>query len=424
MPRKSCPVCAATGTEPFLHRPGVPVHQNVLFDSPGAARAITRGDLEMRACGACGFVFNGRFDPALVDYGPAYENSQNHSPAFNAHLDQLADHIVVERGVRTGRVVEVGCGKGTFLHKLLAHPRNACDAVGFDPAYTGPAEALAGRARFVTDFYGPETAVPADAVACRHVIEHIPDPLALLRTVRAGVGASGATRVFFETPCAEWILRNRVPWDFFYEHCSLFTARSLALALDRAGFAVTGVRHIFGGQYLWAEGEAQQNAAPSPALKNEGHKATDAPRGPGADDSALGPALRPFSGAGESASLARAFAAEERERRAAWDALLAEMCPRGPVFAWGAGAKGVTFCNLADPDRSHLAGVVDVNPAKQGKYLPGTGHPIVPPAAALGAAAVLVFNPNYVTEVRATVERLGSRAEVIDPMQEAVPCGS
>ncbi len=425
MPRNTCPVCDSPDTESFLRRQGVPVHQNQLFDTPAAARAIARGDLEMRACGACGFVFNAVFDPARVDYGPAYENSQDCSPAFNTHLDQLADHIVTERGVRTGRIVEVGCGKGGFLRKLLAHPRNTCDAVGFDPAYLGPAEILGGRARFVTDFYGPGTAVPADAVTCRHVIEHIPKPLDLLRTVRAGVGASGGTRVFFETPCAEWILRNRVPWDFFYEHCSLFTAGSLSLALERAGFVVTSVRHIFGGQYLWAEGETKNLSPQPPPLRREGEQGAESPGASAARQSSAPP---PFLGEGVggrgSSRLARAFAAEERERLAAWDAILAETCARGLVFAWGAGAKGVTFCNLADPHRERLAGVVDVNPAKQGKYLPGTGHPIVSPAAVRDAAAVLVFNPNYITEVRAMIERLGARAEVIDPMQEAAPCGS
>ena len=423
MPPKNCPVCDSMNTERFLVRRGVPVHQNMLFDTPEAARAIARGDLEMRVCGACEFVFNAAFDPALVDYGPAYENSQDCSPAFNAHLDELADHIVTGRGIRTGRIVEIGCGKGMFLRKLLAHPECACDAIGFDPAYIGPAELMGGRARFVTDFYNPATAVPADTVTCRHVIEHIPEPLDLLRTVRAGVGASGGTRVFFETPCAEWILRNRVPWDFFYEHCSLFTAGSLALAMERAGFAVTGVRHIFGGQYLWAEGEAKNLSPQPPPLRREGENAIE-------NQVAYMARVRfappPFlgEGVGGRGSAARAFATEERERRAHWDAILTETCPRGPVFAWGAGAKGVTFCNLADPNRTRLAGVIDVNPAKQNKFLPGTGHPIVPPNAVRDAAAVLVFNPNYLAEVRAMIEQLGSRAEVIDPMQEAAPCSS
>src|SRR5262249_12083628 len=92
---------------------------------------------------------------------------------------------------------------------------------------------------------------------------------------------------------------------------------------------------------------------------------------------------------------------------------------RGPVMAWGAGAKGATFCNLADPAARLLAGVVDVNPAKQGKYLPGTAHPILSPEAAVsaGLTAALVLNPNYVAEVADRIARLGSAAAVIDLMR-------
>lgn len=354
MPRNNCPVCDSANTEAFLHRRGVPVHQNMLFDSAHAAQSIARGDLEMRACADCGFVFNAAFDPQLVDYGPAYENSQDCSPAFHAHLDSLVNRIVVEREIRTGTIVEVGCGKGTFLRRLISHPLNTSNAVGFDPSYIDKDDTIGVRAKFYREFYGPATAVPADAVVCRHVIEHIPEPLSLLRTVRVGVGSSGRTQVFFETPCVEWILRNRVPWDFFYEHCSLFTAASLSLALERAGFRVSEVRHVFGGQYLWAEASSD---SPLPRTINA-----------------------------ETVALARLFAAEERERIRVWDTLLTRGQNRGSVYAWGAGAKGVTFCNLADPGCTRIAGVVDVNPAKQGKYLPGTGHAIVTPEAAKNAA--------------------------------------
>lgn len=399
MPRDSCPLCDAPAGERFLYRPAVPVHQNLLFDSPAAARGMKRGTLDMRFCPRCGFVFNAAFDPALVDYGPAYENSQDFSPAFVAHLDSLVDHLVTACGVRGGRVVEVGCGKGLFLTKLLAHPENRSEAYGFDPSYRGPDRV--GRARFVKDFYGPATAVPADVVICRHVIEHLPEPLELLRTVRAAVGGSGQTRVFLETPCVAWILRNRVPWDFFYEHCSLFTADSLSLALQRSGFTITGVRHVFGGQYLWAEAVS----APPPLGTPPDAGLRTAP---------------------ELAALARQFATQEQARRQRWQGRLAELTPRGPVYAWGAGAKGVTFCNLADPGGTRLAGVVDLNPAKQGKFLPGSGHVITSPDAAVADSptAFLVFNPNYLAEVRSAVRRLGSGADVIDLMQEATPCGS
>ena len=118
-----CPICTTARPAQFLNRRGVPVHQNLLYDTPGAARKATRGDLDMRLCGRCGFVFNAAFDPDLLEYGPAYENTQNHSPAFDTYTDELVEHLV-RTGVRSGRVVEVGCGKVAFLTKLLGHPEN------------------------------------------------------------------------------------------------------------------------------------------------------------------------------------------------------------------------------------------------------------------------------------------------------------
>ena len=114
--------------------------------------------------------------------------------------------------------------------------------------------------------------------------------------------------------------------------------------------------------------------------------------------------------------MAAGFAADERRRVAGWVRLLDDLRGHGPVAVWGAGAKGVTFAHLADPDARRVAAVVDVNPAKQGRFLPGTGHPIIAPVRAveLGVTSVLVLNPNYAAEVAAALAGLGSPAAVID----------
>jgi len=93
----------------------------------------------------------------------------------------------------------------------------------------------------------------------------------------------------------------------------------------------------------------------------------------------------------------------------------------GGVAVWGAGAKGVTFLNLADPDGNNVSWVIDVNPNKQGKFIPGTAHPIV----ALGAmrdgraASAIVMNPNYLDESRAMVASEGIDLELVTDDHDA-----
>jgi ABC-type hemin transport system substrate-binding protein len=62
-----------------------------------------------------------------------------------------------------------------------------------------------------------------------------------------------------------------------------------------------------------------------------------------------------------------------------------------------------------------IRGVVDINPRKHGKYVPVTGHPIVPPEALrdIRPDAVIVMNPIYGDEIRAKLDELGIQAELL-----------
>ena len=379
-----CPLCGTIAEHVFLVREGVPVHQNLLMDTPEAARAIPRGRIELVACATCGFVFNRAFDERHLAYGERYENAQDCSPAFAAYTAELAARIL-SAGARGARIVEVGCGKGTFLRRLVSDPAVGNTGVGFDPAYTGPDAEHDGRLRFRrANFDGASNEGPVDVVVCRHVIEHVGAPAAMLDAVRSAIGASSRARAYFETPCVNWVLRNGAIWDVFYEHCSYFNARSLRFAFERSGFAVGGVEHVFGGQYLWLEASPVSRAQAA------------------------------VPQAGEVPALAEAFSRDHDALVAGWQAELSDAAQRGRVGVWGAGAKGVTFVNLLDPDRAIVDCLIDLNPRKQGKYVPGTGHPIVSyhEAAARGVCSAVLMNPNYRAENIALLAQAGLTIEL------------
>ncbi len=385
---KACPVCGASRSQPFLRRDKVPVHQNLVLPDRASAVAAGQGDLHMQVCTRCGFVFNAAFELARLSYGRDYDNTQSHSAVFDAYLDGLVEDMVQRQGVRNARIVEVGCGKGHFLRKLVAYPGAGNTGFGFDPSYAGPDADMDGALQFRRTFYDAScTDVAADVVVCRHVIEHVPEPLALLGAVRAALAARPDARVFFETPCVEWILRNQVVWDFFYEHCSLFSRDSLCTAFAASGFAVERVDPVFGGQYLWLQ--ARLVSATQPIEPRDGSAVV---------------------------ALAEAYGQSLQKLCADWQARLAELQRHGRVALWGAGAKGVTLANLVDPDRVLLDCLVDINPAKQGCYVPGSGHAIVAPSDLVlrQIANVILMNPNYANETLQLLEAERSPATLLD----------
>jgi methyltransferase family protein/C-methyltransferase-like protein len=377
-PEKRCSLCEGRDLFVFAERAGVPVYQNVPGDTADAARSVPRGDLRLACCRSCGFIANVAFDPRLLSYQADYENDQTYSSVFEAHTQGLVDALL-GAGCRDAFVLEIGAGQGQFLRALAQQGNNR--GQGYDPAYRGPDSVDGGRITFVRDVYrGQRPTEPARFVVCRHVLEHVPEPMSLLDQVRTGVAGEGVFRVAFEMRAVDWILERTMVQDFFYEHCSYFTEASLRFAFERAGFAHVTTSRTFGGQYLWAT-------------------ADHVPRAPAGEPRRAPEALL---GAVER------YQRHEPTHRAALKTALQRLRAAGPVAIWGAGAKGVTYLNMVDPAAEVVDCTVDVNPRKQGKFIAGTGHPIVSPEAmvARGVRGVLVMNPIYLEEVRRTVRAL------------------
>jgi hypothetical protein len=272
-------------------------------------------------------------------------------------------------------VVEVGAGQGVFL-KTLADSAGARlgAATGFDPAWRGAPGGGPWPVRLYADMFerGAASRLPRapNLVVSRHTIEHVQSPLAFLIAIREALPENACVRIAVETPCVQWIFDNWAIQDFFYEHCSLFTSETLRRALEHAGFAALSVARVFGGQYLWAEGYTRA------------HRSRTEWDNPGRPDFA-------------------AWSDRKDKVLAHWRAVVARAAAAGPVYIWGAGAKGITFASIFDPEAKLMNGLVDINPNKQGSFAAMTGAPIMAPSAIEEKATVIVMNPNYEAEVRA-----------------------
>jgi hypothetical protein len=113
------------------------------------------------------------------------------------------------------------------------------------------------------------------------------------------------------------------------------------------------------------------------------------------------------------AVLVTQFARCTDEKRAYWSDQLRSI-ERGSVALWGAGAKGATFLNVV-PDGDAVGLVIDVNPRKHGKFIPGTGQRIAAPDALRETQpkAVILTNAIYRNEVECALHALGTDAAIL-----------
>jgi SAM-dependent methyltransferase len=369
----------------------IPVNSCLLVETAAAARAFPRGDLELVLCPACGFIQNDRFIADATTYSAAYEETQAFSPHFMRFVDELIDDLDHRHRLAGKTVLEIGCGKGDFLVRLVE--RTGAQGIGIDPAYRAERtrSPAASRLRFMAEPYGPaHRQLVADLICCRHTLEHLPEAGAFMRSLRQSISDRPDVALFFELPDAGRILAEAAFWDVYYEHCNYFTAGSLARLFRRAGFVVTGLKLAYGGQYLLlearpdTEGEA---AAPLPAE----------------DD------VQSLEGA------IAGFARTVGEKLDAWRADLDGWVGDGRrVVLWGSGSKAVGYLTTLGV-RDEVLAVIDINPHKAGKYLAGSGHRIEPMARLpeLAPDVVVVMNPVYEAEIRRDLARIGLAPELV-----------
>lgn len=215
--------------------------------------------LPLLQCGNCGLLFfpRGEEERDYWSTGGSQHNLEVYTdPAvlrderarFEGYLD------LIEKEVLVGRLLDYGCGIGTFLECARAR---GWEAYGLDVSERAVVYARSqGLAAWtLTDEQAPlERGFLVDVVTMWDVIEHVDDPPETLRFISSCLRAEGL--LFLETPATEyfgkrWSLRlyelsrGRLDWAryFFYpDHRYYFTKETLTQLLEKDGFEIIWVR--------------------------------------------------------------------------------------------------------------------------------------------------------------------------------------
>jgi len=384
----TCPACKSNSIKRTIEINDMPVYCNVLWDSHAQSMAVNKGAIHLGYCRDCGHVYNMAFDEALMDYTEDYENSLHFSPKFNEYADALAQRLVDKYNVNERQIVEIGCGKGDFLKILCDRGNNK--GHGFDKSYdpVRSNEPIPHNITFYQEFFSDtHSYLDPDLICCRHVLEHIEDPLAFLVNLRNIIGDSDPV-VYFEVPNVLFTLKDMGIWDLIYEHCGYFSESSLVNAFQSAGFEINAVGESFGGQFLYVEAKPAKEGS-----KNVSQLHYDL---------------------GEIDQYVNAFEINYNDRVVHWSTAIENSLTAGhQAVVWGAGSKGVTFLNVINP-RDTIHYVVDLNPHKCEKYVPGTGQQVKSPEflAKHKPDKIIIMNPIYEKEITTLVRSMGIDAEI------------
>jgi SAM-dependent methyltransferase len=389
-PSQSCPNCNSKGLSIFYSIDDIPVHSCLLMSTREEALKYPRDNLQLGFCNNCGFITNTCFDSSVHNYSAQYEETQAFSVCFNAFAKSLAEKLIDKYDIHNKTILEIGCGKGEFLATMCQLGGNR--GIGIDPAYVpgrNP-DGTVSRIEFIKDFYSEKYAhIKADVICCRHTLEHIAPTRKFMQTLQRTTGDRTNTLVFFELPDVMRVLREGAFWDIYYEHCSYFTAGSLARLFRASGFEIDDLYLDYDGQYLIITAyPADDQTAATLDLEND-----------------LELLRRAFEEFREKCYIQIDY----------WRSTIEQIVADGQkVVLWGSGSKAVAFLStlkLTD----QIEGVVDINPYKHGSYMPGTRQEILSPAFLRDYKPdiVIVMNPIYREEIQQSLISMGLSPQLI-----------
>ena len=216
----------------------------VVCASTRRTAALDLGSWRVLRCSGCGLRTLDP-EPAAEDLVEVFDDGSIYEGAFTLRSDIMARHdetlAALEKRVRPGALLDVGCGPGFFLEAARAR---GWRATGVDPSpfSVEHVKKLGFEAHqgLLHDVDLPEASF--DAVALLQVVEHLIDPRALLEGCRKLLKPGGVLLVATPNPSSLLARVQKERFNYWIPpvHCVWYTPKTLKRILSTAGF--TGVQ--------------------------------------------------------------------------------------------------------------------------------------------------------------------------------------
>lgn len=320
--------------------------------------------LRVLVCGECWLAQTEDTSGAEDLFDADYAYFSSYSSSWLHHAERYVADMQARFGLNeTSHVVEVAANDGYLLQYVKAR---GIPCLGIEPTASTATAARAKGVHIVESFFGVRLArelaaqgKQADLTAANNVLAHVPDINDFVAGFVALLKPQGVAT--FEFPHLLRLVEQNQFDTIYHEHFSYLSLTAVSRIFAHNGLTVFDIEELstHGGSLRVFAQRAESGA----------HATTLRVAEMLARESAAG-MTTPGYYAG--------FQTRADQIKNAFLAFLIEAKNAGKkVVAYGAAAKGNTLLNYAGVRPELLPWVIDRNPAKQGKYLPGSRIPIV-----------------------------------------------
>jgi SAM-dependent methyltransferase len=360
-----CRHCATALAQTFLDL-GFAPPSNAYLTAADLTRPEKYYPLKVKVCDQCWLVQTEDYAAADELFSADYAYFSSTSTGWLAHAARYAEKMISQLQLnRESLVIEVACNDGYLLKNFVAA---GISCLGIEPTTRTAAAAAKLGIPVLCEFFGEQMGKQlaadgkqADLIAGNNVYAHVPDINDFTRGLKAALKPGGTITLEFQHLMR--LIENTQFDTVYHEHFSYLSLYAVERIFKVAGLRVWDVEELptHGGSLriygCHAEDARPTSSAVSALLAEEARRGLQ-----------LLAIYRDFQ--------ARA----DRVKDDLLLFLLEQKRARRKVAAYGAAAKGNTLLNYAGIKPDLLPFVCDAASAKQGKFMPGSHIPILPPA--------------------------------------------